>query len=129
MKKYVIDAYAWVEYFNGSNMGDKVKEIVENTNNKIYTNVITLAELSSFFTRKGYDFKSAKKIVQALSVIYLVDSDFAIDVGELHANLKKKRKHIGLADIFVLQTARVKNSKVVTGDEDFRGLKEVLMLK
>jgi len=34
-----------------------------------------------------------------------------------------------MADIFVLLTARKLNAKVVTGDEDFRGLKEVVMIK
>lgn len=36
---------------------------------------------------------------------------------------------MGLADIFVLLTARKLNAKVVTGDEDFRGLKDSLMIK
>ena len=31
MTKIVIDAYAWIEYFEGSERGKKVKELLEKT--------------------------------------------------------------------------------------------------
>lgn len=129
MNKFVIDAYAWVEYFNGTIEGEKVRNIVENSNNSIYTNIVTIAELSSFFRRKKYNFQDAKRIILSLSYVYLINIDFADDSGKLHADTKKKIKHIGLADIFVLQTAKKLNAKVVTGDDDFRSLKDVIMIK
>mgnify|MGYP001615170887 CR=1 FL=1 len=129
MTKYVIDAYAWVEYFEGSKIGEKVKEIIEDSRNSIFTNAITVAELSSHFNRKNLNFTEAKKILFSLSSIIEVSSDLAEEVGKVHAELKKSRKHIGLADIFVLVSARRLNAKVVTGDEDFRGLKEAFMVK
>ena len=129
MNKFVIDAHAWIEYFNGTESGEKVKEIIENSKNRIYTNVITIAELSSSFSRKNNDFEEAKKIIASLSLFYLIDKDFAEESGKLHATLKKERKNIGLADIFVLLTARKLNAKVITGDEDFKGLKEVILIK
>ena len=36
MNVFVIDAYAWVEYFEGSSLGEKVKDIVENSENLIF---------------------------------------------------------------------------------------------
>jgi predicted nucleic acid-binding protein len=129
MKKFVIDAYAWVEYFNGSSLGEKVKGIVEDRDNNIFTNIITIAELSSYCKRKHFPFQEIKKTLLALSTIYQIDLSFAEEVGELHATLRKERKHIGMADLSVLLTARKLHAKVVTGDEDFRGLKEVLMIK
>ena len=39
MTSFVIDASAWVEYFNGSSEGEQVKDIVENTQNKIDTDI------------------------------------------------------------------------------------------
>lgn len=129
MNKYVIDAYSWVEYFQGTDSGKKVKELIENPDSINYTNMLTIAELSSFFQRKGYDFKEAKKILLSLSKAFEISVDFAEDAGKLHAIVKKERKHIGLADIFVLLTARKLNAKVLTGDEDFRGFKEVVLIK
>lgn len=129
MNIFVIDAYAWVEYFNGTSLGEKVRKIVENDSNTIYTNVITIAELSSHFQRKGSSFEEARKIILSLSSIYNVSLEFAEEAGKSHAILRTKRKHMGLADVFVLQTARNLRAKVVTGDEDFRGLSEAVMIK
>ena len=129
MSNYIIDAYAWVEYFNGSKSGEAVKEIIENPKNFIFTNIITVSELASSYKKKSLSFEEEKKSLLTLSKIYYIDFEFAIETGELHANTKKDRKHISLADIFVLLTAKKLNAKVVTGDEDFRGLKEALMIK
>lgn len=129
MSKYVIDAYAWIEYFDGSVLGEKVKRIVEDTKNSIYTNVVTIAELAGHFKRKEFDFAETKKVLLSLSSIYLIDIEFAEEAGKLHVDLKKERKHMGLADVLILLTARKTDAKVVTGDEDFRGLKETVMIK
>lgn len=129
MNRFVIDAYAWVEYFNGSAIGLKVKDIIEGAGNQVYTNIVTVAELSSHFRKENHDFEEAKKIIALLSLFYHIDLEFADESGKLHASMGKERKHIGMADIFVLLTARKLNAKVVTGDEDFRGLKEALMIK
>lgn len=129
MRVFVIDAYAWVEYFDGTGLGKKVQDIVEQSDNIIYTNVITLAELASHFKRRDQDFSSAKQSLFSLSSVYSISPEFAEDAGLLHALIKKDRKHMGLADVLVLLTARKLSGKVVTGDEDFRGIKEVVMLK
>ncbi len=129
MGTYVIDAYAWVEYFNGTALGEKVRVLVENQQNKIVTNIVTLAELSSSYHRGGLNFDAEEKSLLSLSTLYHPDASFAVEAGRLHAELRKTRKHIGLADTFVLLTARKCTATIVTGDEDFRGLKEVLMIK
>lgn len=129
MGTFVIDAYAWVEYFNGTALGEKVRVIVENQQNKIVTNIVTLAELSSSYYRGGLNFDAEEKSLLSLSTLYHLDASFAVEAGRLHAELRKTRKHIGLADTFVLLTARKCTATIVTGDEDFRGLKEVLMIK
>jgi len=129
MNKFVIDTYAWIEYFNGTKLGEKVKVIIENSENIIYTNIITIAELSSTYTRNLVNFSKEKEVILNLSKIFNIDFKFAEEAGILHAETKKKNKHIGMADIFILLTAKKVSGKVVTGDEDFRGMKEVLMLK
>ena len=91
--------------------------------------MITIAELSSFFERKDSSFKEAKKLLISLSSPIPINTEFADEAGKLHAELKKKIRHIGLADILVLLTAKKLNAKVVTGDEDFRDLKETYMIK
>ncbi len=129
MNTFVIDAYGWIEYFNGTKQGEKVKEIIENPKNKIYINCITIAELASSYKRNSLSFEAEKGVVLSLAVVYNIDLNFAEEAGVLHAEIREKRKHMGMADVFVLLTAKKLNAKVVTGDEDFRGLKEAYMIK
>lgn len=129
MTRYIIDAYAWIEYFNATKQGEKVKEIIEDKDNEIYTNPITLSELASSFERNNSSFSEEKEILLTLSKIMALDIAFFEDTGKLHAQMKKQRKHMSMADVFVYASAKKLNGKVLTGDEDFRGLKEVVMIK
>jgi predicted nucleic acid-binding protein len=43
--------------------------------------------------------------------------------------MRKTEKDFGLADAYVLATARQLKSKVLTGDPHFKNLKEAVMLK
>lgn len=129
MSNFVIDAHAWIEYFNGSKSGEDIRKLIENKNNSIFISIIIIAELSNYFKRKGLSFDEAKRIILSISSIYELNVNFAEEVGSLHAEMKKERKNIGLADIFVLLTARKLGAKVVTGDADFQGLKDVILIK
>ena len=44
--KYIIDSYAWIEYFMGTEAGEKVKPLIEDAEEKI-TPTICLAEIYS----------------------------------------------------------------------------------
>jgi predicted nucleic acid-binding protein len=48
----------------------------------------------------------------------------ALEAGDLHARTRKTSPSFGLADSFVLQLARKVGARVLTGDPDFRGIKE-----
>jgi predicted nucleic acid-binding protein len=43
--------------------------------------------------------------------------------------MRKTEKDFGLADAYVLETARKLKSKVLTGDKHFRNVKEAVLLK
>lgn len=124
---YVIDAYAWVEYFAGTEKGAKACAIIE-SDETVITSAVTIGELASKFARSGTDFSAARKVLESLSKVEIVDADAAAGAGLLHAELRKQNKHIGLADAFVLHLARKHGAKVVTGDQDFKGLKNVVMI-
>lgn len=129
MSTFVIDAYAWVEYFEGTDLGAKVCGVVEESGHTIITSAVTIAELASKFKREGKPFTPSKNVLLSLSKVESVDASFAEEVGALHAEMRKTRKHMGLADAFVLLTARKHSAKVLTGDQDFKGLKDVVFLK
>ncbi|MBI2146897.1 PIN domain-containing protein [Candidatus Woesearchaeota archaeon] len=129
MSLFVVDASAWVEYFEGSPAGEQVKELIENAKHDIYTNLFTLAELSSYYHKKGRDFAEVRKLLISLSLIHFTDLSFVEEAGKLHAQMRKERKSISFGDVFVLLTARKLRAKIITKDDDFRGLPEAIIIR
>jgi predicted nucleic acid-binding protein len=127
MTKHVIDAYAWIEYLDGSNSGKKVAAIIEN-NDEIYTCAMTLGEVVSKVARKGKDAKIAYDVLLSNSQIITVDDELSLQAGLIHCEMRKTIKDFGLADAYILATARKLKSKIVTGDPHFQGIKEAIMI-
>ena len=128
MTKYVIDAYAWIEYLDGTEAGCKVTEILEN-NNDIFTCAVTLGEVVSKVARMGKDAKVAYDVLLSNSQVVVVDEELSFQAGLLHCEMRKTAKDFGLADAYVLATARRLKSKILTGDVHFKPLKEAIMVK
>jgi len=127
-KAYVIDSFAWFEYFLGSHAGTKAKPYIETGSG--LTPTIVIAELTDKYTRERMPFSDK------LSFILLRTQDVSLDValarkaGALNEERKRIAKRWGLADSIVLATARAHNAKIITGDEHFRDLDdEVIMIK
>lgn len=123
----VIDSYAWIEYLDGSEKGEKVKNFLIEQNN-VRTNSITIAEVVSRAMRKGMDTAIAYQTLISNSSIINITSELAKEAGLLHAEIRKEIKDFGLADAFVLLTARKLNAKIVTGDPHFKGFKEAILI-
>lgn len=128
-EKYVIDAYAWIEYLIGSRAGEKVKLVLEEENNEVYTCAVTVAEVISKTAREGRNFQAAYDILVSNSQVVNVDEEVSKEAGVLHSEMRKTRRDFGLADAYVLAVARRTGSKVLTGDPHFRGVKEAVLLK
>lgn len=128
MNSFVIDAYAWIEYLEGSQKGEKVRGVIEDEGNLIFTHKVTLSEVISVAKRRDLNAEIAINAIIALSQFYEGDLSFFKEAGILHAELRKRISLFGLADTFVLLTARKLGAKVVTGDPHFKGFKEVLFL-
>ena len=128
MTKYVVDAYAWIEYLDGTDSGNKVSAILEN-NDAIFTCAVTLGEVVSKVARMGKDAKVAYDVLLGNSQLVIVDEELSLQAGLLHCEMRKTAKNFGLADAYVLATARRLESKILTGDPHFKPLKEAIMIK
>lgn len=128
MTRYVIDAYAWIEYLDGTDAGRKVAAILEESG-EIYTCAVTLGEVVSKVARMGKDVKVAYDVLLSNSKIAAVDEEVSFQAGQLHCEMRKTSKDFGLADAYVLATARKLKSKILTGDPHFQPLKEAIMIK
>ncbi len=134
MAEYVIDTYAWIEYFRGSPEGNAAKEYIEG--GETATPTIVVLELRKNFLRKIKEGKETPKgaeenmdYVRSKSTILDLGYASSIKAAETDLEMKQKVKNWGVADAIVLSAARELNAKVVTGDEHFRGLKEAVMIK
>jgi len=127
-KEYIIDAYAWIEYLIGSKAGTKVKTIIDNEENRIYTTAVTLAEVMSKIAREKQDTNTAYHILLSNSDIIDIDEELSKETGIIHAEMRKTKKDFGLADAYVLATARKLGTHILTGDPHFKGLKEATLI-
>jgi predicted nucleic acid-binding protein len=132
---YVFDSYAWIEYFSATSAGKKVDEIIKECKD-VYTPSIVVAEIKRKLLREMHEqkasFTSGDKIIEFIrlnSFIVDLDSDLAEKAAEITYEMSAERKGFGLADGIVLATANKLDSKIVTGDNHFRGMDNVVFLK
>ena len=126
--KYIIDSYAWIEYLDGSLLGEKVKKILE-SDNEIYSLNLTISEVISRVKRKNGDIDIAYTAITSISKVAEITPEIAKKAGEFHAEIRKKIKDFGLVDSLILILARELNAKVVTGDEHLHRFKEAVFIK
>jgi predicted nucleic acid-binding protein len=129
MTRYLVDAYAWIEYLAGSKSGAKVNAVLEKESSEIYTCAVTIAEVISKVARENRDVKVAYDILLSNSQVINVDEELSKEAGLLHADMRKTEKDFGLADAYVLATALRLKSKVLTGDLHFKSVKEAILIK
>jgi predicted nucleic acid-binding protein len=128
-ERYVMDAYAWIEYLIGSELGTKVKTILDDESNEVFTCAVTVAEVVSKTIREWRNAETAYNILTGNSVIVDVDSEISRDAGTLHADVRKTKKDFGLSDAYVLAVSKITESKILTGDPHFEGIKNVIPIK
>jgi predicted nucleic acid-binding protein len=127
--EYLLDTYAWVEYFIGSDQGETVKNLIELE--RIHTSIISVAELSDKYCRDGLidEWENRYKFITSKSNILHLTMDIAKNAGSRKLNLRKTIKKIGLADAIIIETAFQNNLRIVSGDTHFEGLDNILFLK
>jgi len=128
--RYVIDSYAWLEYFMGTEAGRRVKEIIDSEADEKLTPSICLAETYAKILKTEDEDKAElrREFIKSRSALIPLDEDLAVAAAKTDIAMKKKVQGWGLADSIVLSTARDRNGKVVTGDSHFRGLTEAHMV-
>jgi predicted nucleic acid-binding protein len=127
-EKLVIDAHAWIEYLTATNTGAKIKTLLEKENTETFTCAVTLAEVISKIAREQLDTEYAYAIVTSNSEIVDADDQLSKQTGILHAQIRKTKKDFGLADAYVLATARLLNARILAGDPHFKNIKEAIMM-
>ena len=128
--KYVIDSYAWIEYFMGTKIGEKIKPLIEDSEEKI-TPTICLAEVYAKTLRvENQELAEKQRIfIKEKSSLAPLDEMTALEAAKIQNKMKKEIDGWGLADSIVYATGIIKKAEVVTGDEHFKKIKNVIFIK
>jgi predicted nucleic acid-binding protein len=126
---YLIDTYAWIEYFLGSSEGIKVKEIIETR--VINTSIISIAELSDKYLRENLSnvWNERYAFIINKAKILPISLDVAKNSGMRKKELRKINSNMGLADALIYETALHHNLTIVTGDPHFKTSENVFFLE
>ena len=123
----LIDSFAWIEYFMGTEMGEEVKEVVE-SDVQLYTSPIVIAEIYSKSLRTDGRAEERRNFIVKRCAVIPINEEIAVKAAKIHAEAKKTMEDFGLADAFVLASARYINVKVLTGDPHFKDYSESVMI-
>lgn len=123
--KCVLDSHAWIEYFQGTEAGGKVRHIIETK--ECFTPTVVMAELADKYSKENRPyFESDADFIAANTAIVELDMETAKNAGKIKQAIRAQYKNnFGLADAIILATARTAGAVVVTGDYHFKRLKNV----
>jgi predicted nucleic acid-binding protein len=126
----LVDSWAWIEYFKGSTAGEKVKELLEKSHDKVIVSAVNIEEVYNSFLRdysppnNEHYAEASRKAMKQRSYVYDIDEVIAVDSAKI-----KHEKKWGLGDSIIYATAKREGAKVLTGDPHFKGLKDVIFLE
>lgn len=129
MKRYVLDSYALLAYFNGEDAGKPVTEILKKAleeNVETYMSVINWGELYyvTYRERGADEANLCLKLLSEYPVeIVNADQDLTLDAAKFKAGHK-----MSYADAFVAALAKQKKAEIVTGDPEFKALEKEIKI-
>lgn len=128
--RYVVDSYAWIEYFMGTEAGRRIKHIIEGPEEKM-TPTICVAEVYAKTLRSESQelAENQRVFIKERSALIPLDEAIAVESAKIDQDMKSRIKGWSLADSIVYATALFKDAEVLTGDEHFRGLEKVVYIR
>ena len=126
---YIVDSYAWVEYFIGSEKGEVLRKILKDSGNKLLTPECCVAELTGWALKNSQDFDKVFAAIRANSEIMTVTLHDWIEAGRIRFEIRKKIENFGLIDSVILAKQREFNALVVSGDRHFTNLPNVTFMQ
>ena len=125
---YIIDSWAWIEYFTGSKAGLILRNLLDNKNHKFITIECTVAELKSYCLRTNNDFSQIYNVLKRNSIILPVLTNHWLESAEIRHEIRKRVNDFGLIDAILVSKQNELKCKIVSGDPHFKGLKNIVYL-
>jgi predicted nucleic acid-binding protein len=117
------DSSAWIEYFAGSALGKDVKKFVDSSES-INTPVIDLMEIKNKYVREKKKWRSRIDFICERSLIIDIDQEIALLASDL-----KNKYGLYSIDALIYASAQTTKSKLLTKDNHFKNLKDVIILE
>ncbi len=124
----LLDTSAWIEFFQGTEKGKKIEDILRNEEN--FTSIVTFPEIVNWCLKNNIQDK-IKTYIEGIkngSTILELNEPIAIVAGKLNYERKKIVKNWGMIDSIILATAQIYNLNVLTKDSQFKDLSNVEIL-
>ena len=124
--EYIIDSSAWIEYFNGSTKGEKIKNIIEEK--IIGTSILAIVELADKFERENKNFEDELNFIKSRASIIPISINIALESAKIKKEFRIKNSKFGIADSIHIATSKSENSKFITSDNDFMPFKNIILI-
>lgn len=118
----LLDSFAWIEYFSGSNRGSSVRVYVDGAE-PLYTPSICLMEVKTRYLRDKKDPTASLNFIMERSFVVPLDQVVALRAADA-----KRRYGLHTVDAVIYATALEKHMSVITGDQHFKDLPDVEMI-
>lgn len=120
----LLDSNVWIEYLQGSKIGELARKFIEN-DEKLIVSTINLSEIYGFILKKkgAIEAEKAIQIILKLSFVISVNTPIALNAAKL-----KVENNYGLGDALVHATIIDQNSKLITFDSDFKNKENVIYI-
>lgn len=124
----IVDSFAWIEYFRGTDAGRVVADEIEAS--AVGTPLVVVAELRDKYVREHLpDWSRDLAFIKEMTVLVPEDELIAVRAGETKNRMRTQgHKDFGLIDGIIYETAWEADAILVTGDPHFRGVRGVRFL-
>ncbi len=121
----LFDTSVWIEFFQGTERGKKVRNYLKAEEN--FTSMITFAEVINWCLRNNLEKKIDTYVnaIKKVSKVLDVDENIVTLAGRLNFEKKKIVRNWGMMDSFILATSLLYNLKILTKDLHFKDLENV----
>ncbi len=123
----LLDTSAWIEFFISSSKGKKVEELLLQ-DKPFYICLLTLAEITNWCYKNNADPEVFIAKIRKFSRLLPLPEDILISSGRDYYEIRQKNKKISLIDVIIYSSATFHGLKLLTKDNDFKGLPNVEML-
>ena len=124
----LVDCWAWVEFFEGSEKGAKIMELMRNETN-LYVSSLTLAEVANWCVKNSKTpvdvYLSA---IKTNAAVFDVGERTAEIAGKNLSTMRKRSPGIGMVDAILYSQAALMRLPLLTGDPHFKHLENVVFV-